>query len=185
MAFSLKSWSRVSALALITFLSGCAKEAARPLATVKSVDAQRYAGRWYEIARLPNRFQRDDSLATAEYTVVKPGVLGVVNAEQRPDGSTKQIRGTATAVPESGGSRLRVKFEGPAGLIPVSADGNYWIVGLRSDYSTALVGTPDRKFLWLLARRPDLSAAERQRFLDVAKSQGFDTEKVIIANWNR
>lgn len=185
MASSLKTWSSTCGLALITFLSGCAKETTRPLATVKSVDAQRYAGRWYEIARLPNRFQRDDSLATAEYTVLKPGVLGVLNTERRPDGSTKQIRGTATVVPDSGGSRLRVKFEGPAGLIPVSADGNYWIVGLSSDYSTSLVGTPDRKYLWLLSRRTAVSPSEKQRFLKIARDQGFDTDKVVVARWER
>jgi apolipoprotein D and lipocalin family protein len=180
-----KAWGNAVALALIVLLSGCARESTRPLAAVKSVDASRYAGRWYEIARLPNRFQRDDSLATADYTVQKPGVLGVLNTERRPDGSTGQIRGTATAVPDSGGSRLRVKFEGPAGLIPVPADGNYWIIGLTSDYSMSLVGTPNRKFLWLLARRPGLSANQRQRFLEIAKRQGFDTEKVIVANWKR
>jgi len=172
-------------LLLATLMGGCASGPTRSLRTVKSVDSSRYAGRWYEVARLPNRFQRDDSLATAEYRVQGPGVLGVLNTERRPDGSTKQIRGTATAVPGSGGSRLRVKFEGLAGLIPVPKDGNYWIIALAPDYSTALVGTPDRNFLWLLSRQSNPSPSVRQRYLEIAAKQGFDIERVLVANWKK
>lgn len=169
-------------------VSGCATirpQPNRPLRTAKYVNVSRYAGRWYEVARLPNRFQRNDSLAMAEYTVERPDVLGVRNAENRPDGTTRQIRGMATAVPGSNGGRFCVKFEGFNPFVYVPREGNYWIIALSPDYDVSLVGTPDRKFLWLLSRQSDLSPAIRHRYLDIAKDQGFDTGKVLIAKWKR
>lgn len=147
--------------------------------TADKVDLQRYAGRWHEIARLPNSFQRDDSGATANYTPQADGSVRVVNTERRPDGSTRTATGRATVVEGSGGARLRVKFDGLAALVPAAAEGNYWIIDLAPDYSSALVGTPDRKFLWLLARRPDLPAAAKERHLRRAREQGFDTTRLI------
>ena len=135
---------------LLLLLVSC--QTARPMRTAESVDLKRYVGLWYEIARLPNSFQQDDSRATAEYTLKNDGSVHVVNTEYRPDGSDKIATGQATVVPDSRGSRLRVEFGGLASLVPVSKQGNYWIIALAPDYSVALVGTPDRRFLWLLAR---------------------------------
>lgn len=164
---------------------GCAARQPAPLRTARTVDLQRYGGRWFEIGRLSNWFQRDDSRATADYSVLGDGKVRVVNTEYRPDGTAKLARGEATAVPESGGSRLRVKFSGLAALAPVPREGNYWIIALAPDYSAALVGTPDRKFLWLLARRADLPPATRQHYLDLARREGFATKKVLVADWPR
>lgn len=173
------------ALVLPALLAGCATRQPAPLRTARAVDLNRYAGRWYEIARLPNSFQRDDSRATADYSVQSDGAVRVLNTEYRPDGSTKIATGAATVVPGSSGSRLRVKFAGLAALVPVPPEGNYWIIALAPDYSAALVGTPDRRFLWLLARRADASTATRKRYLDLARREGFATENVLIAAWPR
>lgn len=157
----------------------------RPLRTVESVDLKRYVGLWYEIGRLPNSFQQDDSSATAEYSLKNVGTVLVVNTEYRPDGNRKIAQGEATVVPESQGSRLRVKFAGPAMLIPTPKTGNYWIMALAPDYSVALVGTPDRKFLWLLARQPNLPASTREHYLSIARGQGFATGRMILDNWSK
>lgn len=164
-------------LALALVLASCASP--RPLHTAGQVDLARYAGHWFEVARLPNTFQHDDSPATADYTVQKDGGVRVVNMEYRPDGGTHTAIGHATAVAGSQGSRLRVKFEGLAALVPAAKDGNYWIMAREPDYSAALIGTPDRKFLWLLSRRAEMSPAVRERYLKLARDEGFDTSKLI------
>jgi apolipoprotein D and lipocalin family protein len=168
-------------LAVLVF-AGCGTDNP-PLPTVAQVDLSRYAGRWYEIARLPNFFQKDGARATADYTVQDDGSVKVRNTELRADGGQKAVEGRATAVEGSGNARLQVRFDGLAGLAPVAAEGNYWIIGLEPDYSVALVGTPDRKFLWLLARTPKLPASARDRHLARARELGFPTEKILTAMW--
>lgn len=164
-------------LVLTLVMASCSSP--RPMRTVAQVDLARYAGHWHEIARLPNTFQRDDSRATANYTALRDGSIRVVNTEYRPDGSTRTATGRATVVEGSGGSRLRVKFEGLAALVPAAAEGNYWIIDLAPDYTAALVGTPDRKFLWLLSRRAAMPPAAKQRYFQRARDEGFDITKLI------
>lgn len=164
-------------LALSLVLASCASP--RPLHTADQVNLSRYAGHWHEITRLPNTFQRDDSRATADYTTQQDGSVRVVNTEYRPDGTTRTATGRATVVKGSSGSRLRVKFEGLAALVPAAAEGNYWIIDLAPDYSAALVGTPDRKFLWLLSRSANMSPSTKERYLRRARAEGFDTTKLI------
>ncbi len=168
-------------LAVAFIFTGCAHPA-RPLPTAAKVDLSRYAGRWFEVARLPNPFQRADARATAEYTVQPDGSVKVRNTELRPDGRAKSIEGRATAVPGSGNARLRVKFGGLAALAPLPAEGNYWIIQLEPDYSAALVGTPSRNYLWLLARSADLPAKTQTRLIQRATELGFPTGQLIFAD---
>lgn len=173
-------------LGLAIGVAACATklQTRKPLPTASHVDLHRYAGKWNEIARLPNRFQRRDSLALAQYTLRPDGGVSVKNTEIHPDGSLKTIEGNAVPAAGSENARLKVRFGGLAALVPVPSDGNYWIIDVAPDYSVALVGTPDRKFLWLLARSPDLPRATRDRYLQKAKALGFPTERVIIHHWS-
>lgn len=170
---------RFFALAIAALMLPACAHKSRPLPTAPSVDLTRYAGKWYEIARLPNRFQRDDSRATAEYTLRPDQTVKVLNTELRPNGSTKSIEGSASAVPGSGNARLKVRFRGLAALVPVPSEGNYWIIAVEPDYSAALVGTPDRNYLWLLARSPNLNSKTRDRLVARARELGFPVEKLI------
>lgn len=169
--------------ATAAILASCATSRSHPpLKTAGQsgrVDISRYAGHWYEQARLPNSFQKDDASAEAHYALLPDGTVQVVNTETRADGSRHTAKGKATAVPGSANSRLRVKFEGLAALVPAAEEGNYWIIKLAPDYSVALVGTPDRQFLWLLSRKQNLSAAEKASYLEDARGQGFDTSRLI------
>jgi len=173
----------LSAVVISGILAACTSGPALPLPTVTHVDLSRYAGKWYEVARLPNPFQRDDSNATAEYSVQQDGKVRVINTEYRPDGSTHVAEGSATAVEDGSNSRLRVKFKGLAALAPVPKGGNYWIIRLESDYSTVMVGTPNRKYLWILSRQPFPPQAVMAKYLRAAEVLGFDTGKLRRAAW--
>ncbi|MCR6478314.1 lipocalin family protein [Variovorax sp. ZS18.2.2] len=155
-----------------------------PLQVVAPVDLQRYAGIWHEQARLPNRFQKTCSgPVTAEYTPQPDGAVQVLNRCVRADGNFNEAIGTARVVPvagQPGAGRLEVRFA-PAwlGWLPmVWAD--YWILKLDRDYQVALVGTPDREYLWVLSRAPRLDDAALQVELDYARSLGFDADKVVL-----
>jgi len=160
-------------------LAGCGGGKHPPLATVPRVELSKYAGTWYEIARLPNPFQKAEERAVAEYGVRPDGLVSVKNTAIARDGKKRSIEGSAEPVAGSNNARLKVRFKGIAGLVPVSAQGNYWIIALDREYRHALVGTPDRDYLWLLSRSPKLDRATTDELLAKAKAAGFATERVI------
>lgn len=157
-----------------------------PLKPVGEVSLGRYAGKWYEVARYPQWFQRGCVSATAEYTPLPGGRIRVVNTCFKEDGKTRSISGSAEPV-DSAGSRLRVRFsDSPvARWVPVPAEGNYWIVYLSSDYRNAVVGTPDRESLWLLSRSPEISKSTYEKMRRAAEEQGFDTTRLEIDKHTR
>ena len=149
--------------------------------TVDSVDLMRYAGRWHEVARFPNRFQ--DNCArntTADYTLLDNGQITVVNQCEQSDGSIKRAEGRAKLA-RSGGStaRLKVRFA-PRILswLPM-VWGDYWILDLTSDYTAVLVGSPNREYLWILARSATIDEATYQRMVETATKQGFDVSRLV------
>jgi apolipoprotein D and lipocalin family protein len=155
--------------------------AAAPLPTQDGVDLARYAGRWYEIARLPNRFQ--DKCAgdvAATYTLRPDGRVRVVNECRRPSGEMTRVDGIARrADPKGPASRLKVRFA-PAWLsfLPF-VWGDYWIVELDAGYGYALVGEPSRKYLWVLSRSPEMDAATFDSLVSTAARLGFDTARLV------
>jgi apolipoprotein D and lipocalin family protein len=157
-----------------------AKKAKKPLITAPSVDLQRYAGTWYEIARLPEKYEKDcASDVTATYELTIDGGLRIVNRCRRRDGSIKRAIGRAEVVDTDTNATLRVTFA-PQLLDPLPfVWSDYYIVDVAADYSTAVVGTPDRAHLWLLAREPSVSEEVRSNFIAKALGQGFDTSQLI------
>ena len=144
---------------------------AAPMATVASVDLARYAGTWYEIASIPNSFQKACVADTrANYTQVD-GDIVVDNRCRQADGSVKSARGIAKVVDGSGNAQLRVSFFRPF-------YGDYWVLALAPgnppDYGWVLVGEPGRRYGWVLARDPNLSAADLEAALAQAVSLGYD-----------
>lgn len=156
-----------------------AAEGHPPLPTVARVDLKRYSGMWHEVSRLPNPFQKSCVRSTAEYTPLPEGKVAVKNTCYKAKGRTAGITGTAEPVPGSNNARLRVKFGGFAALAPVPDDGNYWIIALDAQYRWAMVGTPDRKFLWMLARQPQLPFPIYRQLKQQASDLGFDVGKLI------
>lgn len=173
---------RALALLLVTTPSLMAQAPAPPpVHAVPSVDLARYAGRWHEVARFPNRFQQACAReTTADYELLPDSTLRVTNRCRRADGSVLEATGRARLADAKGPtSRLKVRFA-PAWLsfLPM-VWGDYWILDLTDDYSVALVGDPGRKYLWILARTPEPADSLYQRMVGTAASQGFDVSRLV------
>ena len=152
-----------------------------PLRVVESVDLARYAGLWYEVARLPNRFEEKCAGdVTAEYTPKGADRLKVVNRCRRRDGKITEAVGEARRAGEEGpNSKLKVRFApGFLSLLPF-VWGDYQITELAPDYSYAVVGAPGRKHLWFPSRTPQMDEATYRRLTEAARSQGFDVSRLI------
>jgi len=155
--------------------------AAVPLPTQDWVEPGRYVGRWYEIARLPNRFQ--DQCAgdvAATYTLRDDGRFKVVNECRTKDGGVDQAEGIARrADPRGPASRLKVRFA-PAWLSFLPwVWGDYWILELDREYQSALIGEPSRKYLWILSRRPVMGQPEYEGLVARAAALGFDAPRLV------
>ncbi len=151
-----------------------------PLRVVPTLDLARYAGTWYEVGRLPNRFQaKCAGEVVAQYTPRPDGRVTVTNRCRTTAGATTVATGVARRVDGQPPSILEVRFA-PAFLSFLPAVwGDYQVIALGADYDHAVVGTPDRAFLWVLSRTPQMDPALYQRLLEEAKGQGFDVAKVV------
>jgi len=151
-----------------------------PPLTAGNVDLQRYQGHWYEIARLPMFFQRNCAQSEANYHVMADGKVAVFNRCRTLDGKVEEATGTATPIKPGVTDRLEVRFDTWfCGMLPNVAKGPYWILYVDDDYQTALVGSPDRKYLWLLARKPELSTAQREKLLRIAREKGYNPNRLV------
>lgn len=146
-----------------------------PLQTVPNVNLNKYSGTWYDIAHLPQKFQEGCSCVSANYSQAED-YIKVVNTCLR-DGKMDSISGKAFPVEGSNNSKLKVQFFWPF-------KGDYQILALDEDYSTALVGAPDRESLWLLSRTTTPGATTIKEFLNRAEELGFDTSKMVYTDQN-
>ena len=157
------------------------EESKRPLDVVSTVDLNRYAGTWFEIARLPNRFQNQClGDVTATYTLLDDGDIKVVNRCRNENGLIEEAEGRAKqASNDAPNTKLKVRFA-PAFLsfLPF-VWGDYWIIDLAADYSYAVIGEPARKYLWILSRTPTMEETIMQSILDQVKAKGYDLTGLI------
>lgn len=159
----------VAVVSLLVALA-CARSAGPPPRTVERVDLARYAGTWYEIASFPTRFQRGCTGTTASYGLRDDGRVSVRNRCIR-DGEERGIEGVAWPVDPSN-ARLKVRFFWPFA-------GDYWVLALDPDYRWALVGHPDRDYLWILSRTPRLDDALYDALVAKAQAQGFEVSRLV------
>ena len=171
-------------LGLSSGLSPAVAREAAPLKTVERVDLKRYAGKWHQIALLPNRFQAQClSDTTATYTLQADGKIEVKNRCVIEGGKTEEVIGAVKPLSgDTTGAKLKVRFA-PAWLawFP-QVWGNYWVIDLDPDYQYAAVSEPDRKFLWILSRTPTMDAAKYSALLARLTAVGFDTTKLVVAS---
>jgi apolipoprotein D and lipocalin family protein len=154
-----------------------------PVRTVAAVDLDRYVGEWYEVSRFPNTFQRScagDVRAT--YSRRPDGRVDVVNRCRTADGGITKAQGIARIVDAGTSAKLKVRFA-PAFLsfLPF-VWGDYWIVGLADDYSWAVVGSPNRAYLWILARTPALDTGRYAAALSAARANHFDVSRLVMTS---
>ncbi|ATD68796.1 hypothetical protein CNR27_09025 [Luteimonas chenhongjianii] len=174
----------IAHLLAVAGLSAAASAGAAPPALpnvpVAEVDLERYAGTWYEQAHLPMFFQRKCvGDTTAHYSLEADGTVAVLNRCRRADGSFNEARGVARKV---GGhsATLEVRFA-PRWLswLPM-VWGDYWVIALdESQYRWAMVGAPDRKYLWILSRTPQLDPDVRARLIEQARAMGYPVDRLV------
>lgn len=148
------------------------------LPTAEHVDVQQYVGKWYAVSTLPQRFTKNCVAQTAEYGIKSANSISVLNTCIKADGSTKTIEGQAVIVNTQTNAELEVTFNNFWTKL-FRVKGEYIIVKLEPDYSTVLVASSDRKSLWIMSRTPYLNNETRSTYVDLAKSLGFDTSKLI------
>jgi apolipoprotein D and lipocalin family protein len=160
-------------------LGAWVQAASEPVRTVAKVDLDRYIGEWFEIARFPNRFQRQcEGDVRARYTRRPDGRIDVINRCRTADGEIT-ANGVARVVDARTSAKLKVRFA-PAFLsfLPF-VWGDYWVLGLAADYSWAVVGSPDREYLWILARSPAAGDRSYEAAVAVARASGFDVDRLV------
>ncbi|BDQ04444.1 lipocalin family protein [Ignavibacterium sp.] len=147
----------------------------KELKTVDYVDLKKYAGLWYEVAKIPNRFQSQCVKGTtARYTLKENGEIEVVNSCFDEDGDLDKTEGVARVVDKKSNAKLEVSFFSILGWRPVWGD--YWIIGLDENYQWAIVGTPTRKYGWILARQPKLDNETLEKIYSILKEQGYNPQ---------
>ncbi len=147
--------------------------------TVPSVDLDRYAGDWFEIARFPNRFQKKCvGDVKASYARRPDGRIDVTNSCRTAEGGTAVAKGVARVEDSATRARLKVRFAPSVLSFLPFVWGDYWIIGLDDDYRWAVVGSPDRNYLWILSRTRELDETTFQQAVGRARANGFDVAKL-------
>lgn len=156
-------------IALFTFSCSGNKD----LQVVKKVELEKYAGTWYEIVRFPSSFESSLKCVTATYTIKENGKIEVWNKGHKISDTSKisEIKGTAWIPDANETAKLKVRFFWPFA-------GDYWVIALDENYQYAMVGHPNRKYLWILSREKKPDSDIIQNLLLQAKNQGFDTSKI-------
>ncbi len=150
-----------------------AASSAPPLPTVSSVDLARYMGTWYEIARFEQFFQEGCVGSTATYSMRSDGDVKVVNScTNEADGKKREAVGRAWVVDASTNAKLKVSFFWPF-------RGDYWIIDLGREYEYVAIGSPNRKYLWILARQRVLDEAVYAGVRERVARMGFAVENLI------
>ncbi|MGB7655595.1 MAG: lipocalin family protein [Novosphingobium sp.] len=171
-----KSIAALGALVLAaTALGGCAAvfskhpvgNTAVPL-PAKAVVLNSYLGRWYEVARYEQGFQKDCDGVTADYALRDDGKISVINTCRKPDGTIKRANGKAKVVDTATGAKLKVSFFGPF-------YGDYWVLDHADDYSWSIVGEGSGRYLWLLSREANPGQGKMDMLIARAKALGYDT----------
>jgi apolipoprotein D and lipocalin family protein len=162
---------------LISLLNVMAQENKQPV-TVDSVNLQKYTGLWYEIAKIPNSFQKQCvANTTAQYSLNDDGTIKVINSCQEDDGEMDSAEGLAKVVNARTNSKLEVSFVSILGFHLFWGD--YWIIGLDDDYSYAVVGTPNRKYGWILSRTKQMADEKLSAAYDILKRNGYNPKDFV------
>ena len=161
-------------MVIIITACGLTDEEIDKMDMVKDVDLERYAGKWYEIARFPHRFEKDLVGVTATYTIRNNGKIDVLNEGYKNtlDGKYKRAGAFAKIPDKTNTGRLKVYFFWPFGA-------DYLILELdRENYNYALVGSSSDNYLWILSRDPVMDDGTYQMLVEKASARGYDVSRL-------
>ncbi|MGI9034709.1 MAG: lipocalin family protein [Pyrinomonadaceae bacterium] len=166
---------------LMTAVSAQTNASKTNLETVPSVDLKRYAGTWYEIARYPNKFEKNCvGNVTTTYTLKDDGNLEVLNKCLKKNGKINNVKGEAKVIDKTTNAKLKLRFApGFPSFLPKAWEFNYWIFNLAPDYSYSLVSDSERNYLWILSRTPQMDTATYENILHTVERQGFVPNKLV------
>jgi apolipoprotein D and lipocalin family protein len=167
--------SKIICISAVLLFSLSCKQERSDLEVVPSVDLNRYTGQWYEIARYPHKFQEGCVGSRAEYTLRRDGKLSVLNEchEESLSGKIRKAEGTARVVDKKTNAKLKVIFFWPF-------SGDYWIIDLGRDYEYAVVGHPERTYLWILSRAKKMDKDLYREILGRLTAKGYDVTKLVM-----
>lgn len=149
----------------------------QPLPTATNVDINRYVGKWYAISSLPHVYTITCRAQTAEYEILGPSKISVLNTCIQRFG-TRTIDGVATVVNTDTNAELEVQFDTVLGRV-FNMKGDYTIIKLSEDYDTVMVGSKDRDSLWIMSRTPTIDEAVYDEYVKYASFLNFKVNRLI------
>mgnify|MGYP000502577275 CR=1 FL=1 len=165
---------------LLVLIGGVEMSFSAEQTTVERVDLVQYTGLWYEFARLPNSFQKKCAHSTtANYELRPDGKIDVLNRCKKADGKVAVAKGIARRPDNNKQGKLQVSFVAFFGWRLFWGD--YWIIGLADDYRYAIVGSPSKKYLWVLSREPNLNSSDWQHIQSILEKYKYPVEKLIVS----
>ena len=169
-------------LILIAILTGCLSlHAAQELKTVERLDLNQYTGKWYEVASIPQSFQKKCVKNTmAEYSLGEKGLVKVVNNCTKENGETNRAEGAARIEDRTTNAKLKVTFVKIFDWV-FTFGGNYWVIDLGNQYQYSVVGDPTREYAWILSRTPSIDMQTLQEIHERLKNNQYDTCKILTS----
>lgn len=160
-------------LIAVSIFNSCSVGLPKGATAIKNFDSDKYLGKWYEIARFDFRFEKDLNQTTANYSLNENGSIKVVNRGYNyVKNEWKESVGEAKFIGDKSEAKLKVSFFKPIWS-------GYNVIDLDDDYQYALVAGSSLKYLWILSRKPEIPESIKQRFLQKAKSVGYNTDELI------
>ena len=173
-------------MAVLAGLMAPGAAAGQPLRVAEGIDLNRYAGRWYEIARLPNKSQiHCAGEVIVQYALREDGRIDVINQCRTSTGRVDQARGIARTGKSGTNAALQVRFAPAILSFLPSVWRDYWILAVGPDYTWAVAGAPNRQLLWILSRAPSMSGASYAQAIEVVKGNGFDATRLVKTTQKR
>lgn len=154
----------------------------RSLPTVKSVDIGRFIGKWYSVSSLPQRFTKNCLSQNAEYSIRSANSINVLNTCIKKGNKIETIKGKAVVANPETNAELVVTFDNFFTRL-FRVKGDYNILALDSDYENLIVGSRDRKSLWIMSRTPNMDEAVFNEYVAYAASLGFNTKALINSKY--
>jgi apolipoprotein D and lipocalin family protein len=158
---------------VITLLAACQSAPQPDLPTVAKVDLPRFMGDWYVIANIPTFIERGAHNAIESYALAPDGTIATTFTFRADsfDGKRKRYNPRGFIVDRESNALWGMRF-----IWPIKAD--YRITHVSDDYTQTVIGRQKRDYVWIMARTPEIPAADYDRLLALVEAQGYDISKV-------